>query len=71
MGIIVHDSLQERVQNYCQENKVKRRQEWQSHRMALEGWGKVRSNNDDSKVKKNKMQCMLKCYKTSNEYELL
>ena len=29
-------SLQERVQNFCQENKVKRKQEWQSHRIALE-----------------------------------
>ena len=36
MGTVVTDSLQERVQNYCQENKVKRKQEWESHRMALE-----------------------------------
>ena len=28
--------LQERVQNFCWENKVKRKQEWESHRMALE-----------------------------------
>ena len=26
-GIVTHDSLQERVQNYCQENKVRRKQE--------------------------------------------
>ena len=31
-----HESLQERVQNFCWENKVKRKQEWESHRMALE-----------------------------------
>ena len=30
------ESLQERVQSFCQENKVKRKQEWESHRMALE-----------------------------------
>ena len=36
VGTIVHDSLQERVQNYCQENRVRRKQEWESHRMALE-----------------------------------
>ena len=30
------ESLQERVQNFCQENKVKRKQEWESHRIALE-----------------------------------
>ena len=29
------DSLQERVQNFCWENKVKRKEEWESHRMAL------------------------------------
>ena len=29
-------SLQERVWNFCWENKVKRKQEWESHRMALE-----------------------------------
>ena len=32
---VVPDNLQERVQNYCWENKVKRKQEWESHRMAL------------------------------------
>ena len=36
MGTVVPDNLQERVQNYCWENKVKRKQEWESHRMALE-----------------------------------
>ena len=30
------ESLQERVQSFCWENKVKRKQEWESHRMALE-----------------------------------
>ena len=36
MGTVVPDSLRERVQNYCQENKVKRKQEWESHKMVLE-----------------------------------
>ena len=36
MGTVVYDRLQEIVQNYCQENKVRRKQEWESHRMALE-----------------------------------
>ena len=30
------ESLQERTQSFCQENKVKRKQEWELHRMALE-----------------------------------
>ena len=30
------DSLQERIQSFCWENKVKRKQEWEFHRMALE-----------------------------------
>ena len=33
---MAHDSLQERVQNYCWENSIRRKQEWKSHRMALE-----------------------------------
>ena len=36
VGTVVPDNLQESVQNYCQENKVKKKQEWESHRMALE-----------------------------------
>ena len=30
------ESLQERVQDFCWENMVKRKQEWESHRIALE-----------------------------------
>ena len=30
------ESLQERIQSFCQENKAKRKQEWESHRIALE-----------------------------------
>ena len=33
---VVPDRLQERIYNYCQENKVKRKQEWESHKMTLE-----------------------------------
>ena len=36
VGTTVHDSLHERVQSYCQDNMVRRKQEWESHRMALE-----------------------------------
>ena len=36
LGTVVPDNLQERVQNYCGENKVKRKQEWDSHRMTLQ-----------------------------------
>ena len=36
IGTVVPDNLQERVQNYCWENKVKRKQEWESYRKALE-----------------------------------
>ena len=35
-GIGTHDSLQQRVQSYCQENRVRRKQEWESHKMALD-----------------------------------
>ena len=30
------ESLQDRIQSFCQENKGKRKQEWESHRIALE-----------------------------------
>ena len=30
------ESLQERIQSFCRENKVKRKQEWESYRIALE-----------------------------------
>ena len=30
------ESLQDRIQSFCQEKKVKRKQEWESHRIALE-----------------------------------
>ena len=30
------ESLQERIQSFCQENEVKRKQKWESHRIALE-----------------------------------
>ena len=35
-GIVTHDSLQKRVQDYCWENRIRRKQEWESHRMALD-----------------------------------
>ena len=30
------ESLQDRIQSFCQERKVRRKQEWESHRIALE-----------------------------------
>ena len=33
---VTQDSLQKRVQDFCQENRVRRKQEWESHRMALD-----------------------------------
>ena len=33
---MIHGSLQERVQNYCWEKRVRRKQEWESHRMVLD-----------------------------------
>ena len=36
MKVVTHDTLQRQVQEYCQKNKAKRKQEWKSHRTALE-----------------------------------
>ena len=33
---VTHDSLQKRVQDFCQENRVRRKQEWESPRKALD-----------------------------------
>ena len=30
------ESLQDRIQSFCQEKKVKRKQEWESHRIPVE-----------------------------------
>ena len=35
-GAVTHDCLQKRVQDYCWENRVRRKQEWKSHRMVLD-----------------------------------
>ena len=37
MGAVTHDNLQKQVQEYCQKNKTRRKQEWGSHRTVLEG----------------------------------
>ena len=37
MGAAAHDTLQKQVQEYCQKNKTRRKQEWESHRTTLEG----------------------------------
>ena len=37
MGAVTCDNLQKQVQEYCQKNKTRRKQEWGSHRTALEG----------------------------------
>ena len=37
------ESLQDRIQSFCQEKKVKRKQEWESHRRALE---KMKENKE-------------------------
>ena len=43
---MVHDSLQERVQNYCWENGIRRKWEWESNRMALE---KMKENKEQQR----------------------
>ena len=40
MEAATHDNLQRQVQEYCQKNKTRRKQEWESHRTALERLGR-------------------------------
>ena len=66
------ESLQERIQSFCQENKVKRKQEWEPHRMTLESMREtVKSSNNVNRTKRKEIQCMLRCYRISKELELL
>ena len=37
MGAAAYDNLQKQVQEYCQKNETRRKQQWESHRTALEG----------------------------------
>ena len=65
------ESLQERMQSFCQENKVKRKQEWESHRMALE---RMKESKEQQQHQQNQEEidvCMLKCCRISRELELL
>ena len=35
-GVVTHDSLQKSIQDFCQENRVRRKQEWESHMIVLD-----------------------------------
>ena len=43
-------SLQDRIQSFCQEKKVKRKQEWESHRVALE---KMKENKEQQQCQQS------------------
>ena len=69
---MTHGSLQERVQNYCQENRVRRKQEWESHRKALDRMKEYKEQQrQQQRVKKNGTWCMPKSCKNTNGLELL
>ena len=73
-GVILRpESLPSQIQSFCQEKKDKRKQEWESHRVALKKMkeSKVKNTNVISKVKNKEMPCMLRCYRILKELELL
>ena len=45
------ESLQDRIQSFCQEKKVKRKQEWESHRIALE---KMKESKEQQQCQQSK-----------------
>ena len=65
------ESLPNRIQNFFQEKRDKRKQEWESHRVTLEKMKESKESNVINKVKKKEMPCMLRCYKIWKEPELL
>ena len=72
MNVVTHDTLQRQVQEYCQKNKAKRKQEWESHRTALEEFRRHKDHNRyGNKVKIKGMPHMLKCCRTLNRHKLL
>ena len=58
MGTVTHDSLQKRIQDYCQENRVRRRQKWESQRMALD---RMREHKEQQRQQQNQeeMGCFI------------
>ena len=63
-GVLVGpESLSKRIQKYCWEKKDKRKHEWETHRMTLDGM-KERKNSIINEVKKKEMLYMLECYTT-------
>ena len=56
------ESLSKRIQNYCQEKKDKRKHEWETHRLALEGMKESKEKQHHKpKSRRGEMLCMLKC----------
>ena len=59
--LVVPESLFKKIQNYCQEKKDKRKHEWETHRLTLDGMKESKENSIINKVKKKEMLCMLEC----------
>ena len=57
------ENLPKRMQNFCQEQKDKRKNEWESLKVALEKMKESKRNNIVNKPKKKEMPYMPKCYK--------
>ena len=65
------ESLHNRIQNLCQEKKDKRKQEWESHKTALEKLKESKRQQHHQQTKKREMPCMLRCYRILRGLELL
>ena len=58
---VVPESLSKRIQNYCWEKKDKRKHEWETHRLTLDGIKENKENSINNEVRKKEMLYMLEC----------
>ena len=57
------ESLQDWIQSFCQERKVKRNQEWEFHREALERMKESKKQQCHQQNQEERMPCMFRCYR--------
>ena len=58
LGAAYCENLQKQVQEYCQRNKTKRKQEWESHISALEGF-RIHKRATETTAKPRRTGCRI------------
>ena len=69
--MVNYSRLQKRVQDFCQENRVRRKQEWKSHRMALDRMREHKEQQRQEQSPEEQDAAMPKYCRNSNRLRLL